>query len=108
MLAVAVVAALWAGQEIFVPIALAVLLSFVLAPAVRRLQGLRIPRAAAVPVVVLLAFALIVTIGTVVALQVRELCRKPAALSAHHPREGDDGTGHRGRQRRARPGGRHA
>lgn len=73
ILAVAVIGALWAGQDIFVPIALAVLLSFVLAPAVRRLQAWRMPRAAAVPVVVLLAFAVILLIGTAVAMQVREL-----------------------------------
>ena len=73
ILTVAVIGALWAGQEIFVPIALAVLLSFVLAPAVRRLQSWRLPRAAAVPVVVLLAFAIILLIGTAVAMQVREL-----------------------------------
>ncbi|MHB2169778.1 AI-2E family transporter [Alsobacter sp. R-9] len=73
MLAVALVAALWAGQEIFVPIALAILLSFVLAPAVRWLQGWRMPRAAAVPLVVLFAFAVILVIGGIVALQLREL-----------------------------------
>ena len=71
--AVAAIAALWAGQEIFVPVALAVLLSFVLAPAVRRLQAWRMPRAAAVPLVVLLAFAIIVAIGGAVATQVHGL-----------------------------------
>ncbi len=73
ILAVSVIAALWAGQDIFVPIALAILLSFVLAPAVRRLQAWRLPRAAAVPIVVLLAFAVILLIGAAVATQVRGL-----------------------------------
>lgn len=71
--AVAVIAALWAGQEIFVPVALAILLSFVLAPAVRRLQAWRLPRGAAVPIVVLLAFAIIIAIGGAVATQVHGL-----------------------------------
>src|SRR6202035_5132188 len=38
------VAALYFGREVLVPIALALLLSFVLAPLVRRLQSWRFPR----------------------------------------------------------------
>lgn len=72
-IAVAVIAALWAGQEIFVPMALAVLLSFVLAPVVRWLQAWRMPRAAAVPLVVLLAFSIIVAIAGAVVTQVHGL-----------------------------------
>ncbi|MDB5592752.1 AI-2E family transporter, partial [Enterovirga sp.] len=55
------------GREIFVPVALAVLLSFVLAPIVRGLQRLSIPQAVAVPVTVLVGFGaiavLLVTMG---------------------------------------------
>jgi hypothetical protein len=50
------IAALYFGREIFVPIALAILLSFVLAPLVGLLQRARIPRAFAVVSVVVLAF----------------------------------------------------
>ena len=39
-----IVAALYFGREVLVPIALALLLSFVLAPLVRRLQAWRFPR----------------------------------------------------------------
>jgi hypothetical protein len=39
-----IIAGLYFGREIFVPVALAVLLSFVLAPFVSRLQSLRLPR----------------------------------------------------------------
>ena len=39
-----IIAALYVGREIFVPVALAVLLSFVLAPFVIRMQSWRIPR----------------------------------------------------------------
>ncbi|HEY8671072.1 MAG TPA: hypothetical protein VIL63_09560, partial [Terriglobales bacterium] len=39
-----IVAALYAGREIFVPVALAVLLSFVLAPFVLKMQSWRIPQ----------------------------------------------------------------
>src|SRR5262245_24024320 len=46
----AIVASLYFGREVLVPIALALLLSFVLAPIVRRLQSWRVPRVAAVTI----------------------------------------------------------
>ncbi len=52
-----IIAALYFGREVFVPVALAILFSFVLAPLVKGLQKLRAPRALAVFVVVLIAFA---------------------------------------------------
>lgn len=55
------------------PIALAILLSFVLAPLVRLLQRLYLPRLAAVLLVVLLAFAAISGIGTLMFAQVTQL-----------------------------------
>ena len=73
IIAIAVMASLYAGREIFVPIALAILLSFVLAPAVRQLQSMRLPRGLAVPIVVLVAFAVIASIGSIVAVQITEL-----------------------------------
>src|SRR5215211_9220136 len=54
-----IIAALYVGREVFVPVALAILLSFVLAPAIRLLQRARVPRAIAVVAVVLVAFAAI-------------------------------------------------
>ena len=59
LIAVIIVAALYFLREVIVPIALAGILSFMLAPAVRRVQSLHIPRAAAVMLVVLIAFAAI-------------------------------------------------
>jgi predicted PurR-regulated permease PerM len=53
ILAVIIVAALFVGREIFMPVALAVLLSFVLAGPVGLLQRLRVPRGIAVVGVVL-------------------------------------------------------
>jgi hypothetical protein len=58
-----IITALYLGREIFVPVALAVLLSFVLAPFVSRLQSLRLPRIAAVLAVVILGFAIIFSLG---------------------------------------------
>lgn len=56
LLVLALGAILRLGSEVFVPIALAVLLSFILAPAVRRMQKLGLPGGAAVPLTVLTAF----------------------------------------------------
>jgi predicted PurR-regulated permease PerM len=70
---VVVVAALYFGREIFVPIALAVLLSFALAPLVGWLRRRGVPRTPAVIVVVALAFLGIFAFGVVVAGQVAQL-----------------------------------
>ena len=50
------IAALYFGREIFVPLALAILLSFVLAPVVGLVQRVRVPRGLAVVSIVILAF----------------------------------------------------
>jgi predicted PurR-regulated permease PerM len=67
------IGALYFGRELFVPIALAILLSFVLAPLVRTLQGWYVPRGLAVGGVVLLAFMSIFALGGVIAAQVTQL-----------------------------------
>ena len=73
ILAVIIIATLYFGREIFVPIALAVLLSFVLAPLVSLLQRLRVPRGLAVISVVITAFALIFATGSLFATQLTQL-----------------------------------
>ena len=73
VLAAIIVGMLYFGREVFVPIALAILLGFVLAPAVRLLQNWHIPRVIAVISVVLLAFLLISAIGGVIATQINQL-----------------------------------
>jgi predicted PurR-regulated permease PerM len=60
---------LYFGREIIIPIALAILLSFVLAPPVGLLQRIRVPRGLAVVSVVILAFALIFAMGSLLASQ---------------------------------------
>jgi predicted PurR-regulated permease PerM len=68
-------AALYFTREILVPIALAVLLSFVLAPLVRFLQRWHLPRALAVVVTVAGALAVVICLGTMVMVQVNQLAR---------------------------------
>jgi predicted PurR-regulated permease PerM len=75
-----IIAGLYFGREIFVPVALAVLLSFVLAPFVSRLQSLRLPRVAAVTAVVILGFAIIFSLG---GLMVTQASRLAAALPGY-------------------------
>jgi AI-2E family transporter len=65
LILVIVVAILFLAREVLMPIALAGILSFMLAPPVRMLQNLRFPRALAVVLVVLLAFAAIFALGGV-------------------------------------------
>ncbi|WP_128563864.1 AI-2E family transporter [Methylobacterium crusticola] len=67
------------GRDVLMPITLAVLLSFVLAPAVRALQRRRLPRSLAVLVVVLLAFGALGGLGTLIA-------NEAAQLAADMPR----------------------
>ena len=73
LVAGAIVAALYFGREVLLPMALAVLLSFVLAPPVKLLQRLHLPRFAAVTIVVLLAFGVIFGLGTLMFAQVSQL-----------------------------------
>lgn len=73
ILAVIIVTALYVGREIFVPVALAILLSFVLASPVSILQRLRVPRGIAVVGVVLFAFAIIFGLGSLIATQLNRL-----------------------------------
>jgi predicted PurR-regulated permease PerM len=68
-----IVATLHFGREIFVPIALAVLLSFVLAPLVALLQAARVPRGFAVVGVVIIAFSMIFMLGGLLASQITQL-----------------------------------
>jgi predicted PurR-regulated permease PerM len=68
-----VVAILYLAREILVPIALAVLLSFVLAPLVRMLQRLKVPRTLAVMGAVGTAFLITFSLATMVMVEVNQL-----------------------------------
>ena len=71
--AIGVTAALYFGREILIPLALSVLLSFVLAPLVRVLQKAHIPRAGAVVLVVMSAALGVGLLTAVVASQLTQL-----------------------------------
>ena len=71
-----VAAVLYFAREIFIPFALALLLSFLLAPLVTRLQRLRIPKVPAVVITVTVAATVIAGIGWLVSVQIYDLANK--------------------------------
>ena len=76
---VVTVAALYLARDVLVPIMLAVLLSFILAPVVGLLQRVRLPRVPAVVLAVLIALGVFAALATVIGTQV-------ASLAADAPR----------------------
>ncbi|CAN5430854.1 AI-2E family transporter [soil metagenome] len=68
-----IVAALYFAREVLIPLALAMLLSFLLTPVVRRLERAHLGRIASVLISVTLMFGLIATLGYVVAMQFEDL-----------------------------------
>ena len=77
-----VVAILYFARDMLIPIALAVLLSFVLAPLVRGLRRVHVPRVAAVLLVVALGFGAILGIGAVMGRQATTLAANLPAYKA--------------------------
>jgi predicted PurR-regulated permease PerM len=76
LVAATLVAILYFAREVIVPITLAVLLSFLLAPAVRWLRRLRLGRVAAVGVTVLIAFLAIAGFAAIVVGEVSSLAQQ--------------------------------
>ena len=68
-----VLACIYWAQAVLIPVALAVLITFLLTPLVSSLERRRLPRALSVVVVVMLALALVAGVGTVLVLQVMSL-----------------------------------
>ncbi len=63
LIAAIVIAGLYVGREVLLPLALAILLSFVLTPPLLLLRRLKVPRAPAVGIVVTTAFGIIFALG---------------------------------------------
>src|ERR1700712_5757355 len=71
-----IVTALFFAREILVPVALAVLFSFVLAPFVIRLQSWRVPRTLSVLVAVFVGFSIIFSLGGLMVSQANRLAEE--------------------------------
>jgi predicted PurR-regulated permease PerM len=92
----AIVLILYFARELLIPLAFALTLAFLLAPAVNRLEHLRIPRIPAVALTVILAFAALCSVGYVVTRQLLNVARDLPAyrltiqkhlVSVHSPAE---------------------
>jgi predicted PurR-regulated permease PerM len=70
-----VITALYFAKAVFLPLALAILLTFLLAPAVRLLRSWGLPKPPAVVLVVAFAFTVILGIGALVGQQVTKLAQ---------------------------------
>jgi predicted PurR-regulated permease PerM len=71
-----IVSALYFAREILVPVALAILFSFVLAPFVIRLQSWRIPRTLSVMIAVLIGFSIMFSLGGLMVSQANRLAEE--------------------------------
>lgn len=71
-----IVTALYVAREVLVPVALAVLFSFVLGPFVIRLQSWRIPRTLSVMVAVFVGFSIIFSLGGLMVSQANRLAEE--------------------------------
>jgi AI-2E family transporter len=73
IIGVAVIAGLYFGREVLVPMSIAVLLSFVLVPVADALSRLRIGRVASVLIAVALPFAILGVLGAIIGRQAAQL-----------------------------------
>ena len=73
LIAAIVITGLYVAREVLLPLALAILLSFVLTPALLFLRRLKIPRVVGVAIVVAFAFALIFSLGWTMSKQATQL-----------------------------------
>ena len=67
---------LYLGREFFIPLALAVLISFLLAPLIKKLERLKIGRVASVLAATMLAFSVIGGLGYIVGGQLIDLAKE--------------------------------
>ena len=80
-----VITGLYVGREVLLPLAFAILLSFVLTPALLFLRRLKVPRVLGVTIVVASAFALIFALGWLMSQQATQLAGIFRAISTSSP-----------------------
>jgi predicted PurR-regulated permease PerM len=73
LIAAIVITGLYVGREVLLPLALAILLSFVLTPGLLLLRRLKVPRVAGVAIVAAVAITLIFGLGWLVSQQATQL-----------------------------------
>ncbi len=85
---VMIVATLYFGKEVLVPVTLALLLAFMLAPLVDLLRRLHLGRVPSVLLGVILALGVVLAIGGVIGTQVAELRTRHPAIRRHRRDQG--------------------
>ena len=103
LLSVTTVAALYLGRDVFIPLALAILLSFALGPAVTWLYRRGLPRVPAVLTVMLLVTLLLGGFAALVASQLTHLAQQLPHLRGQPAGQGARARGGGARRRRHRP-----
>ena len=73
LIAAIVVATLYFGREVLLPLTIAILISFVLTPPLIFLRRIKVPRVLAVGIVVSAAFAFLLAVGWAISLQLSDL-----------------------------------
>ena len=73
LIATIVIGALYFGREVLLPLAIAILLSFVLTPPLLLLRRIKVPRVLAVAIVVVMAFAIIGGLGWLISREATNL-----------------------------------
>ncbi len=73
VIAAVIIAGLYFGRDILIPIAIALLLSFVLGPLVHFLRRIRFPRLVAVGLTVMLTMGVVAALATLIGVQVADL-----------------------------------
>jgi predicted PurR-regulated permease PerM len=73
LIAAIVITGLYVGRDVLLPLALAILLAFVLSPPLLFLRKLKVPRIAAVAIVVAFAFAVIFGLGWLISREATQL-----------------------------------
>ncbi len=86
--AVVVVAGLYLGRTVLIPITLAVLLSFLLAPIVNLLRRIHLGRVLSVLVAVILALGIIVAVGGLIGTQIADLAQEVPKYASTIRRQG--------------------
>ena len=87
LIAAIVITGLYVAREVLLPLALAIVLSFVLTPALLFLRRLKVPRVVGVAIVVAFAFALIFGLGWLMSQQATQLAGDLPAISTCLPKK---------------------
>ena len=100
LIGVIVIAGLYVAREVLLPLALAILLSFVLTPPLLMLRKIKVPRVLAVGIVVAVAFGFILALGWMMSREATKLAADLPNYQRHAVGEDHGAAQHHERSRR--------